>query len=290
MSPIVGQRFKCTVCADYDLCEKCNAKGAEVHSHPMENIQPKWRHSRMPRDGNGCPFMRERRNCAPREEEQAKGALSAVFVHTVATLDDAVIAPGAEFTKIWKIRNNGNVAWPEKTVLSYVYGDRLSSPAAVQLPNAVAPGEELDVAVTMAAPSDVGKYSNYWRLCGPEGSFFGPPLWARISVEQQEAPKAVAEPSLPIEPVAEVKPVVVEPVVVEPEVPAQPPVVAPAVVEPVVVAPAVVEPVAPAVPEASDAERFTVGSLKAMGFEGDLLSVIRRNGGDIDSAINELLG
>src|SRR5579859_7066156 len=31
-SPIKGTRFRCLECHDYDLCEKCNAKGALVHS------------------------------------------------------------------------------------------------------------------------------------------------------------------------------------------------------------------------------------------------------------------
>lgn len=36
-SPIEGIRFRCLECHDYDLCEKCNAKGAAVHNktHPM---------------------------------------------------------------------------------------------------------------------------------------------------------------------------------------------------------------------------------------------------------------
>jgi len=245
-----------------------------VHSHPLQNIQPRWRHSRMPRDMNGCPF---KRNCAPKEDEQAKRALSAVFVHTVSIADDAVVAAGTEFAKIWRIRNNGNIAWPEKTVLSFVYGDRLGSPAAVQLPNTVAPGGEVDAAVTMVAPSDAGKFSNYWRLCEPEGAFFGPPLWARIVVEK-EVPKANP---VPVEPSAPA-PV---PVVVEPTVPLYP------VVEPVApVQPLPPVPVAPVVPEATDAERFTIGSLKAMGFVGDLLSVLRKNRGDIEATLNELLG
>jgi hypothetical protein len=31
-SPIVGTRFRCLECHDYDLCEKCNAKGPAVHN------------------------------------------------------------------------------------------------------------------------------------------------------------------------------------------------------------------------------------------------------------------
>lgn len=30
-SPIVGSRFKCAICPDFDLCESCEEKG--IHSH-----------------------------------------------------------------------------------------------------------------------------------------------------------------------------------------------------------------------------------------------------------------
>lgn len=37
MTPIKGIRYRCLECHDYDLCEKCNAKGTVVHNknHPM---------------------------------------------------------------------------------------------------------------------------------------------------------------------------------------------------------------------------------------------------------------
>jgi len=34
-SPIVGRRFKCLQCFNFDLCEDCEAKG---HDHPMVRI------------------------------------------------------------------------------------------------------------------------------------------------------------------------------------------------------------------------------------------------------------
>lgn len=39
VSPIVGNRYKCTVCYDYDLCEKCEAEGAHEANHPMLKLK-----------------------------------------------------------------------------------------------------------------------------------------------------------------------------------------------------------------------------------------------------------
>ena len=34
-SPIAGVRFKCMVCPDYDLCERCEAAALHDVSHPL---------------------------------------------------------------------------------------------------------------------------------------------------------------------------------------------------------------------------------------------------------------
>jgi len=38
-NPIVGNRYKCTVCEDFDYCETCEEKYAEVHKHPFLKIR-----------------------------------------------------------------------------------------------------------------------------------------------------------------------------------------------------------------------------------------------------------
>lgn len=38
VSPILGCRYKCSVCKDYDLCEECEKKLSEEHGHPFLKI------------------------------------------------------------------------------------------------------------------------------------------------------------------------------------------------------------------------------------------------------------
>ena len=38
MDPIVGNRYKCTICGDFDYCEACEEKFRNVHKHPFLKI------------------------------------------------------------------------------------------------------------------------------------------------------------------------------------------------------------------------------------------------------------
>ena len=36
--PIVGCRYKCSVCPNFDYCEECEKKFAKIHNHPFYKI------------------------------------------------------------------------------------------------------------------------------------------------------------------------------------------------------------------------------------------------------------
>ncbi|KAL0491080.1 sequestosome [Acrasis kona] len=65
-SPIIGQRFKCDTCPDFDFCGKCHASKSTNHGHAFTELTP-HRHHRGRHHGHGfhgrrpwgaqrCPF------------------------------------------------------------------------------------------------------------------------------------------------------------------------------------------------------------------------------------------
>jgi len=123
--------------------------------------------------------------------------LAARFVCDVSIFDGTQMAPSTKFTKIWRLKNTGEVPWPPGTQIMFVGGDQMSASLTVPLSRqaAVQPGEEVDVAVDLVAPQEHGRYVGYWRLTGPMGrKKWGQRVWAHIHVVDPQA-----EPQPPTE-------------------------------------------------------------------------------------------
>jgi hypothetical protein len=345
---VVGMRYKCSVCFDFDLCESCEAKGGAVHdpNHPLLKIASPINYNRGHCRGRGRWGHGRWGRCQG-------GATNARFVqHVTLNQSGSIVAPGQKFVKIWRMRNEGSAPWSEHTALAFVGGDPLGAPKVV-LVGSVAPGAEMDISVDMVAPTTPGRYVSYWRLCGPDGASFGHRLWVEVIVpansapasnevlapepapeqpqqqpaeEPVPAPAPVEEPAQPA--IAQQQPAldpfsfffqnlrpIFNPIPFEQPAPAPSPAPAPApapaqpVAEPVpapapvpvpVPAPApapvavpepVVEPAQPvaAEPEMSPVESDIIRKLKEMGFDGDLLTVLRNNRGEFFATLQALL-
>jgi hypothetical protein len=86
----------------------------------------------------------------------------AQFLTDVTIPDGTVLAPGASFTKKWRLKNIGSCPWNGFS-MAFDSGDSMGGPASKAVA-AVNPGQEVDLEVSLTAPSTVGNYRGYWRL------------------------------------------------------------------------------------------------------------------------------
>jgi hypothetical protein len=93
----------------------------------------------------------------------------AQFVRDVTIPDGSTYAPGATFTKTWRLRNAGTCTW-SGYVLVFDSGDAMNGTSPTTI-GTVGPGQEVDVSVTLTAPATVGSYRGFWRVRNPSGVF-----------------------------------------------------------------------------------------------------------------------
>lgn len=97
---------------------------------------------------------------------------NALFVTDVTIPDHTQIDAGATFTKTWRMRNSGNVAWGDGYKLVFVKGTQMRATNSTSVP-VVDFGAEGNISVELIAPTSPGTYESHWRLQDPAGNFFG---------------------------------------------------------------------------------------------------------------------
>ena len=96
--------------------------------------------------------------------------------------DDTKYSPGAAFDKGWTLRNVGYCTWDADYKLAFDRGDKMNGPDAKEIGVEVAPSEEVEIVLSLTAPSEAGTYRGYWMLQTADGADIGP-VWVQIIVE-----------------------------------------------------------------------------------------------------------
>jgi hypothetical protein len=123
--------------------------------------------------------------------------LDAAFVADVTVPDGTVFEPGARIDKIWRIRNSGSCPWESEYTWVFVSGDQMGAAAFQAVPATVA-GGNVDIGVTMYAPSTPGTYTGYWQMKSPAGEVFG--QTGSVQIVVSESATATPTPTLPLLP------------------------------------------------------------------------------------------
>ncbi|MBI3738755.1 MAG: hypothetical protein HY258_06885, partial [Chloroflexi bacterium] len=98
---------------------------------------------------------------------------AAQFVSDVTVPDGTAFSPGATFIKTWRLKNVGSCTWTTSYSLVFASGEQMGGPASVALPQSVAPGQTVDISVTLTAPSAPGTYTGFWQFKNASGILFG---------------------------------------------------------------------------------------------------------------------
>jgi len=114
----------------------------------------------------------------------------ATFAADVSIPDGTAMAPGTQFTKIWRISCSGCAAWESGTRLVFISGDQMGAPDSVLVPKTEKEGTA-DIAVEMEAPATARSYEGVWRMQDPHGELFGDNVYVLITVSQPGAVAAV---------------------------------------------------------------------------------------------------
>lgn len=94
----------------------------------------------------------------------------------------ASVKVGANFTKIWKLRNTGTTTWQTNYQVAFVSGEQLGGLGSIALPATVAPGATIDVSVNLKAPNSLGTKTGYWALRNASGSNIGSNLTVSVNL------------------------------------------------------------------------------------------------------------
>ena len=104
----------------------------------------------------------------------------ATYVADVTVANGTRLEPGRTFTKTWRIRNTGVVAWGDGFTLTPVANNPLGG-SPVPLPPAQ-PGQTANVSVELTAPAAIGRHRAAWQARAAEGAPFGDILQVEIEV------------------------------------------------------------------------------------------------------------
>ncbi|KAK7265631.1 hypothetical protein RJT34_33253 [Clitoria ternatea] len=185
--PITGPRFKSKVKENYDLCSICFIEMGNVADY-IRMDRPSYGHH-VPSSVHGQiknfptlpPHVLKKGSI-----KHGKPKLDSQFILDVNVIDGTMMAPSTAFTKIWRMRNNGTLVWPQGTQLVWIGGNMFSYSHSVDLEvpeDGVPVGKEIDVAVDFRAPPMPGRYLSYWRMASPSGYKFGQRVWVLVQVD-----------------------------------------------------------------------------------------------------------
>lgn len=170
--PIVGARYKCTQCPDYNLCEVCESREIHPHQFVKHNkplVVPQFAAQILSYSVCNTP-----QSFFDNLVQGVKGLLGLDKVQKV-------VGPlGGVATIELKFRNDSRHCWPAKCSLRKKVGDILFYPLIIQ--PELKPGETFSILISISLPTKEGEYTLQLQLSNGK-AYFGEPVTLKIAVK-----------------------------------------------------------------------------------------------------------
>ena len=147
--PIIGNRFKCSVCVDYNLCEKCEKKIGENHNHCFIKL----------RNNESINLIKSKMNSI---------CLNKNFKFN--TLNNNNVFP------IYvEMLNNGNISWSNPCYFSCIENESNLSGKNIKILKDINIEEKIKIKIILDLSNikKDGIYKSVWSLTNEKNQFFG---------------------------------------------------------------------------------------------------------------------
>jgi hypothetical protein len=117
--------------------------------------------STTPTAAPAAPAPQPAQPAAPAAPAQPAACAQLRWVADVTIPDGTAIAPGTQFVKTWKVKNNGTCAF--SGTLNFIgTGNQMGGASPTTLPK-IDPGQQADISINLTAPAQVGEYQGTWQ-------------------------------------------------------------------------------------------------------------------------------
>lgn len=104
------------------------------------------------------------------------------FISDVTIPDGTQFAPGAPFTKTWRLKNTGSCPWTTDFSIAFLNGNAMGGITTQKLTASLAPEFSRDLSVSLISPLQSGSFTGYWSMKNAAGVVFGDSFYVEIKV------------------------------------------------------------------------------------------------------------
>jgi len=200
MSPLVGHRYKCAVCHNFDFCSACEERQKDTHPHPFILIRTPDRapHSISCVVRENCPIIQK---SIPfnNEYKLADAIINNSIIAEVtelssicltSNLDIVAFEDSKEILKTLKLKNNGQKSWPKPVYLTCLTETSTVTGNNVPIKLKIESGKENNVEIKLNNKDlKAGDYVSVWQLQNEKKENFGEKIVLRVKVEKKVSEK-----------------------------------------------------------------------------------------------------